>query len=464
MKKVFPRVPVDVRLILIGLVFFVNPNFSVLDVLPDFIGAAFILAGFLHLAQIDERAASAQKALLILTVTNIARTLSLLLLTGSSGTVWPLIFTFVFGIGEACLFAYGMIKLFAGIIYQAMRRNCAPVYTGFTALNGLTILVAVLKNLLCFLPELTGLVTDYGDVEAIAGNGAQISELIYTSLQILNGIVVTAYGIGWFLYMLKFFRTVGREKKFLADTEEVYMEEVGSKDEVLTYRSLKISGFLFFFALIFMIPLRLDGLDYLPDFAAGAFLIAAVWLLRSFEGKVKKRALIFGGCYTLLAAGEWVGQLLFNKSVVINYDIGYYDSMSTILLRYPEKLPVYFTIVGVGVVKYIFLALTLFFICRLFVPIIKDHTGTAYESDSEQSRLKSEKIKSDLEKFRKALIALSFLAAGAGIFYRAARMFSSLMFIEYTELAAVILLLAVFLVFLSKLREGIDNKYYLVKN
>ena len=197
---------------------------------------------------------------------------------------------------------------------------------------------------------------------------------------------------------------------------------------------------------------------------SGGFPLAAVWRIRGVGEDRKKRTMLLGGFYTLASLGEWVGQLIFNKSVVINYDVGYYDSMSTILLHYPEKLPGYFVLVGVGAVKYILLALVLLSVCLLFDPIIKEHTGSPYELSSEQSLAKSEKIKKDLHTGITVLKILSVAAAAAGIVYRAFRMFSGITFIEYTELAATVVLLIAFLVFLSKLQVGIDNKYYLVKN
>lgn len=461
--KLMPRKPVDIRWILAGLLFFINPNVSVLDVLPDFVGAALVIAGFMHLAEIDERAKSAQKALMILAFVNGIRCLSLLLLTESDGTVWPLIFTFVFGAGEATLFIYGMLKLYAGITYQAMRRDCPAVYTGFTALNGLTALVAVLKGLLCFLPELTELTSDFGTVDSNSSGNVQISEFVYTVLTTINVVVVLLYSVGWWAYILKFFKTVGKSGNFLQKVEEIYFEEVGSKHQVLTYRALKDADKLFLVGLIFLFPLRLDGTDLLPDFVAAALLLLAVLRLKNLYPREGRRALILGGVYALLATGEWIGEMIFNSGMVIDYDSGYYTSVSTVLLRHPEKLTGYFILVGVSVFKYIVLALFLFMICRLFSPVISEHTGTAYELSGEMSAKKSKEIRRKLRAFRTALTVLSFFCAGAGIVHRLFRMFLDSMAVQYVEIAAVLVLLVAFLAFLSKLEEGIDNKYYMAK-
>ena len=216
--------PINSLLMIIGTFFFFNPNLVVVDLLPDFIGAILIIVGFLHLADIEDRAKDAQKAFVILAIVNAAKMLTMFVLHDNEGQVWGLIFTFCFGLGEGALFVYGMSKLFSAITYQAMRHTCLPLYEGFSSLLPLTVLIAVLKNLLVMLPELTGLSTDYGFIENIAGNEAQISQFVYKALTVLNIVVVALYGFGWWIYMLRYFKTVGRQKDFLNALDEKYFE------------------------------------------------------------------------------------------------------------------------------------------------------------------------------------------------------------------------------------------------
>ena len=464
MKKLLPKAPIDVRYILAGLFFFINPNIASLDVLPDFIGAALVIAGFLRLAEIDEKAKKAQKMLTILAFVCAGRALTLLLPDKVSGSAWSLIFTFCFGIGEAILFVYAMFMLYDGIVYQGMRCSSEKVYTGFGAFKALTVLVAALKSTLCFLPELTNLVTGYGDVDATGGGRAQTAEFTHGALLVLNVAVVTLYGIGWWIYMLRYFRTVGKAEDLMRYVAGVYDEEVANKPGVLTYRALKGAGLLFAAGLFFLLPLRLDGIDYLPDFAAGILLVLAVLYLHRVCGKAGTRALIAGGVYTLLAAGEWIYELIFFRSFVVGDGTSFYGDAPTYLLTHPEKLPLYYGLVAVSVLKYLALALLLFFICRLVPPIITGHTGSPFELSGEAGRKKSEEIRKKLFTFLTVLTVLSFAAAGAGIFYNVMRMFNDYMIIEYSETVFVLALLVAFIVFLSKLREGIDNKYYMAKD
>lgn len=460
-KKISPRSPLDVRYILIGLLFFVNPCVSVVDVLPDFVGAALVIAGFLHLAAIDDRARSAQKALWIYAFVDAGKAIAALMVRSVSGTTWDLVFTFVFGAAEAALFSYAMLKLFASVTYRASRLDCPEMLSGFSALTGLTVLCAVLKNLLPILPELTELTGNYGTVRLGVAGEQQISHFVYVALTVLNVLVVTAYAVGWWFYMRRYFVKLGRCGGFLSALHTQYMSEVGGKREVLTYRALKSAGIVIFAGLLFLLPLRLDGTDYLPDFVAGILLAIACLRLAGLLPRQTRRALVFSGIYTLFAAAEWAGELILKNSLSVDYDVGYYASASAILLRHPGQMSFYIAIIVLGVIKYIALAVFLFFFFRIFIPVIRDHTGVAFELSSAVSAEKDARIKKTLSRALYVLSALSFLSAGCGIFRRIVRMFSDAMLVEYIELLGVLPLCVLFIWFLAKLETGIDNKYYI---
>lgn len=462
-KKEKMRKTVNCSLMIAGLFFFLNPNYGVFDVLPDFIGAALLLWGFLHFADIDDRAQSAKKALLILAFVNAAKCVSILLLLDSEGTIWRLVFTFCFSIGEGALFAYGMAKFFDAIVYQSMRHDCHRFLNGFSTAKSMTVLIAVLKNLLALLPELTALSSEYGDVEAGGASSAEIAAFVFKALTFLNLLVVTIYGIGWFLYMVRYFRALRKERPFLAALGEQYEQEVGSRREVLTYNALKTAGILFFAGLIFALPLWLDGLDFLPDFVSGVLMVLAVLRLYKLYPKKCRPALISGILYTVAATAEWVYALVFRNGMTIDYHAGYYRSVSTILARHPEKLGSYFGLVGVGIAKCILYAVFLCLICSVFLPIVEEHTGVAFELSSAESEEKKRKIQNDLRRRLNVLRGLSAAAAGGGIFFRCFRMFAEQMWVEYSEIVFALALFVGFLVFLNRLEEGIDNKYYLEK-
>ena len=86
--------------------------------------------------------------------------------------------------------------------------------------------------------------------------------------------------------------------------------------------------------------------------------------------------------------------------------------------------------------------------------------GFAYEQASAE---KDRQIKRRLYNFICVLTALAFAAVAAGIVRRVFRMFSDYMLVEYSELLGVLPFAVLLTVFLFKLQDGIDNKYYLEK-
>lgn len=87
----------------------------------------------------------------------------------------------------------------------------------------------------------------------------------------------------------------------------------------------------------------------------------------------------------------------------------------------------------------------------------------AFELSSAESEEKKRKIQNDLRRRLNVLRGLSSAAAGGGIFFRCFRMFAEQMWVEYSEIVFALALFVGFLVFLNRLEEGIDNKYYLEK-
>lgn len=116
--------------IIAGILFFLNPNVEIIDILPDFIGCALLLWGTRRLCACSEKGAAAGKAFRILLLLNLAKTISLLLffIISESEMTWMLLLTSVFGILEAALFLYGLQMLHDTVLFTAMLHGKDGVY------------------------------------------------------------------------------------------------------------------------------------------------------------------------------------------------------------------------------------------------------------------------------------------------------------------------------------------------
>ena len=123
-------------LIFVGLLFFCNPTFSAIDVLPDFIGCALLFLGLFRLSRVYPPFADVGKRFLKLAVVDIAKDLLLLFIfaDGTAAEKPTAILTTAFGAAALELFFLlpAVSALFDEMTTLAMRHNCAPLYrSGF---------------------------------------------------------------------------------------------------------------------------------------------------------------------------------------------------------------------------------------------------------------------------------------------------------------------------------------------
>ena len=117
--------------------------------------------------------------------------------------------------------------------------------------------------------------------------------------------------------------------------------------------------------------------------------------------------------------------------------------------------------IGTGVLKFVAFAVFLFFAAALFRAIIRAHTGASFETKSAYAEEKDLQIKKRLSTLLNVTLAAGILACVGGIVRTVFRAFTDNMLVSYSELAGTVLFAGVFIWFLSKLQEGIDNKYYI---
>ena len=86
-------------LVFFGLVFLINPNFNMFDILPDFIGFALVCAGLAKYALIDENLSGAKKCSMYCAFLSAAK-LVFSLWTNAGHTDYLLPFGFVFAVLE----------------------------------------------------------------------------------------------------------------------------------------------------------------------------------------------------------------------------------------------------------------------------------------------------------------------------------------------------------------------------
>lgn len=448
----------NIKYILIGLFFLINPNIEVFDIFPDFIGLIFIIKGISHLAATDEKAGLARKHLLICTYINGAKTLTLLLqgVISESEMTWMLIFTLCFGTAEAVLLFLAFMNLDRSLNYTGMIYSASAVYDRSSSFTGFTLAFLGIRTFMSVLPEFIYLLDiDYGNVDTVLVNWEFVTILLYG----LNVVVVTALGIVWYINSRAYWKTVGEQKEYLDLIENKYQAEVGTNIPLLTYRAFKTESLLLALGGIFMICIRLDGIDILPDFITAVLLVAAAIRLKKLYPKHFKGSLAVSLVFLAVSLGEW--WLWFD------YCTTYYDT-ATAAISFSETMQIFFYSSIEAYNNYIYLTVLDFVKIILailsfgsFIPcikeIIKDHTGAIAEIRAENTEKKTRKIHKRLNIYTLvfaviAVISLVFDPISVLLY------FDFPIFIFITMVVGIIFAVYVW-IYTQKLTESIENKY-----
>lgn len=447
----------NVKYIIIGLIFLINPNIEVVDILPDFIGTILIILGINKFADINERGAAAKKALLICTYLNALKCLSILtfLIISTSEMTWMLVFTMCFGLGEAALLCYAFFQLAEGISYTAMLSDKPEIFNRTTAFFGLTTAFICVRTIMSIFPELVYLNTDYGTVESIPINWEFVTLMLYA----LNVLVVTSFGIVWYINSRSFFKIIRNEKDYLFDLDKQYMDEVGSNRSLLTYRGFKTASLLILVGVLLLITVRLDGIDLLPDFIGAALFFISALRLKKLYPKICKKIMISSAIYFLLAAGEWLCWFWFSTTHYTTDGalMSFSAVIETMFFSNPDVYTQYILLTVFSFIKTLGAGCCLVTIIPCLKAIIKEHTGAIAELRSEVTERKTASI------HKKLFILLKVFICGFVVSALLDPISVMLCFdlpIFNFVAAAVSLIYAVYVwIFNLKLIESIENKY-----
>lgn len=298
-------------LIFVGLLFFCNPTFSAIDVLPDFIGCALLFLGLFRLSRVYQPFADVGKRFLKLAVVDIAKDLLLLFIfaDGTAAEKPTAILTTAFGAAALELFFLlpAVSALFDEMTTLAMRHNCAPLYrSGFRGksrgdvLRTTTVVFLLIRDIVCLLPEFASLtLSSYTD------SGTRNLYEYIGLMRVMASILVGIAGVVWLVFLCRYFLCLHRQQEFrhtLYTAYEAYMESHPGV-RVLTrhavaFLCLVVGAFL-------TADFYLDFKNIIPDGVAALFFLAGVLLLpgqRKQKGIAALAAVLYGGVATWSSA------------------------------------------------------------------------------------------------------------------------------------------------------------------
>ena len=312
---------------IIGMFFLLNPTVNIIDLLPDFVGYAFIIRSMMRYSSICEDFKGSYrnfKALLWLSIAKIP-CLAIYFMMSESDRVWLLLISFCFGIFDILFGIKAFAALFDGFAYCAMRTDDSSDYDGDSApllsqgvfnnidfMRKFSLAFVVLKTVLCVLPELTLLSSEnYGEVTA---DGIRSIARFRPFFIAASVAVVLAFGIYWFIKIKAYLSGISADKEYMTQLEEKYVSfnRENSFDE--SRKRLFFSLTMLLLGFVFLITLNADGFDLIPKAAGAVMFAVACFSLTPILGKTSKSTFKKSIIYAGASFAIWIYQICFVMS------------------------------------------------------------------------------------------------------------------------------------------------------
>ena len=468
----------NILYIIIGLVFFINPNISFFDYIPDFIGCIFIMYGLKKASLICydiKDSYVAFRNLLWATAARIPFYLIFILLRGDQTLL--LLFNFIFSAIESFLLIRGFYKLFDGLSYLAMRTDTddklyvdneshSAIYSRMNDAKVLTTIFIFLRVLCTIVPDLTVLSsTEYGEVTS---QGIHSMAGFFVIFEVVGFIISLVYGIIWFVFMRKYLLGIKGDAEYLNNIDQKYNDFVEKDPFVIVKNAL----FLFFVLLIagasFSIGLRLDGVNLIPPFVGALFFVWAAIAMRKYYEKSAKKMLVKGIIYAVVSCVTWIYEYVFIHSFFSNYlnseEIGLQQSFSEVLeVRLQKSFEAIYGFIGsiiVAVAECVALIFLIFAMKKLLTEIINEHTGKVilhYEEDKNYDG--ATHTTDSLLKFLNVTTVFGILSAITG----ASESFMCVIFppVWIPEFIFRAVWVAMLIILVMRIKESVKKKYFL---
>ena len=441
----------------IGLVFLFNPNITVIDLLPDFIGYILICASLYRLCDLNEKLTEAYELFKKMAFIDAGKLLSVFWIFGmtvpSERNTSILLWTFVFSLFELIVLLPAYTKLFSGLTELGYRYPSDALFgmrkrvSRTDAIRNLTYVFVVFKAVLTVLPEFADLANySYDETTTSVIN-------IYRYIGIIRFLAivpVVIIGIVWILAVIFYFRRICENSRLMTALASKYSADVLPKKGIFICRGYKTFVLIFTVAILLTVDIRLDSVNMLPDFLAAMLFIVAVTFLRKYCGKrITATAVLLTAFLTVSVVASIVEYRFFSMY--------YYEA----IIKSDEARNAYVLMAVINGVNSLLGAGAFALICRLLSGVVDGHTGYVVGMEREGER--EQRMINELHReLKKGLV----LATIAFALYSVSDIFYDIYVPDFAYISLVNFAFAAFAVgalvkVLSSVRHAIETKYML---
>ncbi len=389
-------------LLILGAVFFANPNVNIIDILPDAVGALCIYVAIFKLGDLYGEIAEAKRAFLTLfwvTASKLPAILIMLWVTGTNAneSTIRLVFAFSYAVMETVFGIRAFRLLFDGLGYIGSRRDggeClyyrvlrparqvklrngklrevpARVWR-LESLAGCTYVFLIVKAVLYALPEVTTLATQ-NSLGEITPEGRALADF-YPLLLGISVFVGLIFGAIWLYRFCAYVCRLVREREFFRALHEQYTATVLPRRGVFVMRRVHVFALFVSAAALFSADLYLDTVNRLPDFVSAIlFFVAACVIAKEIGGA--KWLKITSIAYFVTSLVTYVFMLRFTKDYV-------YSAVHKIGRAQELYLPY---AVANAVTQVAFIAVV-FALASVVMRTVRQHTGLDTVTDTSSAK------------------------------------------------------------------------------
>lgn len=295
-------------LVMAGLCFFFNPNLSVFDFLPDFIGCILVFIGLSRVARINPVMQEARTKFLTLAAVSAGKDMLVLVVMGSSAANEKATSLLLISFSAALLFlwfAFSAFRaLFDGFYGLAALADCTALYAENGKKRSRTeaalrhaLFFLVLREILNVLPEFSSLSVSSGELKP---NHINMYEYIGV-MRLFSALIVLSLGIVYLVKIVRYFRALQKEEGFRTHLTEKEWEIALKHPGNAVTRRYRISFLMMGIGAFLLTDFYLDFTNIIPDALAAAFLLVGILQTDVLTRKQKIGAACIAAAYATVA-------------------------------------------------------------------------------------------------------------------------------------------------------------------
>lgn len=276
----------NLGLIFAGLVFFALPNFNLLDIMPDFIGAILIMTGLSKMYMYDGNFEDAKRSAKFLLWISVLRLVLCLWTTSGGRRDYLVPFTFIVCVLEA-IYMISLFKgLYLGLEYTLMRADSERLVKKTNEAFTMSFIFVIASRILEFAPQICEIYAQDAELDLSAGASFKMSmaqmKMYVLGVCLVCGLIL---GIIYLFVTADAWVRVIADKKYAPFLKGKYNEYLVNERDVFVAGKIELIYFLVTLSFAFLVDFYIDGINIIPSFISVALTGAACLYLSKLLSK-----------------------------------------------------------------------------------------------------------------------------------------------------------------------------------